>query len=188
MEKEEGEWHEYQSMNVLLMAGQTRSYRCYLDIPVEIADLEDDFTVSITLPSSGQSETFSYAVTAEGRKAAAEREAAQKNADLQAAKDAEAAELAEIDSNLAKEIEQQLTGEWEFQEDKVTYTLSFENGACRVDSAINGTPALSNEGTYSIREKAVLIQYNNGKAVKLSYTYENGELTMYPPLTPVVDG
>ena len=187
MRKEAGsEWAKYTSVNVLLLAGDSNSYRCYVDIPVEINDLEADFTVTVNLPDGdGKGRSFTYGVTAADRTEAAEMEQAEAEAVHQAAWQAEALELAPVSDELAAQIVEQLDGEWEYSENKITYELTFSQGYCRVDGGIKGGTMLTNEGTYSVREKAILIQYNNGKAARINYTFEDNVLDLKVPLTGV---
>lgn len=176
-----GSWEIYSSMNVLLSAGETASYRCYVDIPVEAADLNDTFTVTFTLPNSqGESEDFTYAVTAEDR-AAAEEAAAQAQAEEDAAAQAEQeARLEEIDPALSAEISQQLQGEWQYTSGPVAYTVTFDGDYCYV-SATAGGQTVTNEGPFSVRKEVILIEYTMGDhPVTMPYTYENGELSIYP--------
>ena len=64
-----GDWEQDSSMNVLLMAGETCTLRCYVDIPVEAASLDDTFQVTFSLPNSaGETEDFTYVVTKDGCK------------------------------------------------------------------------------------------------------------------------
>lgn len=64
-------WERYSSSNVLLLAGEKAMYRAYVDIPVEIEDLSDTFTMIFSLPNSdGKITDFTYTVTAEAREEA----------------------------------------------------------------------------------------------------------------------
>lgn len=60
-------WKDYTSSNILLSAGETASYKAYVDIPVEIKDLSSPFDVSFNLPASTsenriENTKFTYAV------------------------------------------------------------------------------------------------------------------------------
>lgn len=58
---------KYSSSNILLMAGEEKTYRCYVDIPVD-ADLMSDFEMSFYLPKSdGSTKRFNYSITADDR-------------------------------------------------------------------------------------------------------------------------
>ena len=58
------EWARYDSVNILLQAGETSYYRCYIDIPVEADSLDDEFDLRVALPNSDDSlESFTYHVT-----------------------------------------------------------------------------------------------------------------------------
>lgn len=62
------EWVRYNSINVMLLAGEEAYYRCYIDIPVDVADLNDDFDLIFALPNSkGDVTKFKYVVTAADR-------------------------------------------------------------------------------------------------------------------------
>lgn len=64
------EWEEYDALGVLLTAGTSEYYRCYIDIPVEANDLADDFDLIFSLPKSdGTTEDYRYAVKAADREA-----------------------------------------------------------------------------------------------------------------------
>lgn len=61
-------WVRYQSQNILLLAGEQEYYRCYIDIPTDVSNLDDDFTLVFSLPnSSGKVTKFKYHVKAEDR-------------------------------------------------------------------------------------------------------------------------
>ncbi|MCR5082711.1 MAG: hypothetical protein K6B15_04475, partial [Parasporobacterium sp.] len=58
------EWARYDSINILLQAGETSYYRCYIDIPVDADSLDDEFDLIVALPNSDDSsENFTYHVT-----------------------------------------------------------------------------------------------------------------------------
>lgn len=63
-ENENGEgWKSCSLAGILLSAGQASSYKCYVDIPVEIDDLDSDFKVIVNLPNSAEeTESFEYAI------------------------------------------------------------------------------------------------------------------------------
>jgi len=62
------EWVRYNSSNVLLLAGEEGFYRGYIDIPVDVADLNDDFALIFSLPNSkGDVTKFKYIVSAADR-------------------------------------------------------------------------------------------------------------------------
>ena len=68
-------WKRYSVSGVLLMAAEQKYYRCFVDIPVDAKSLEDDFSVTFSLPKSdGSKQSFKYLVTASDRKAVAEKE------------------------------------------------------------------------------------------------------------------
>jgi len=69
------EWERYNSSNILLLAGDAYSYRGYIDIPTDAADLNDDFSLIFSLPNSkGETTGFKYVVTAADRSAAESQE------------------------------------------------------------------------------------------------------------------
>lgn len=45
-------WKSYSSNNILLSTGEKASYKCYVDIPVEISDLDSSFEITFNLPNS----------------------------------------------------------------------------------------------------------------------------------------
>ena len=64
------EWTKYTGKNVLLLAGEEEFYRGYIDIPVDAADLNDDFAIIFALPNSkGEVSKFKYIITAQDREA-----------------------------------------------------------------------------------------------------------------------
>ena len=68
-ESENGyKWSRYNSANILLLAGEEMYFRGYIDIPVDANDLNDDFALIFSLPSSsGKATKFRIPVTAEDR-------------------------------------------------------------------------------------------------------------------------
>lgn len=59
-------WEKYDSSNVLLLAGEIRSFRCYIDIPIDVDSLDDEFTLYLSLPTSGgKIEKFAYDIKQE---------------------------------------------------------------------------------------------------------------------------
>ncbi len=74
-------WLRDFSSTILVSAGEKSQYRGYIDIPVDVDDLDDDFALIFTLPSSesttvndgpGPTVEFKYLVTAEDRPSASE--------------------------------------------------------------------------------------------------------------------
>ena len=56
-------WKDYSSSNILMGAGESNSYKCMVDIPVEIEDFQSAFQVTFNLPtSSGETQAYTYAV------------------------------------------------------------------------------------------------------------------------------
>lgn len=69
------DWKKYNSSNVLLQAAETEVFRCYIDIPIEIDNLLDDFSLTFYLPKSdGTIERFTYVVTNEDRETISKQE------------------------------------------------------------------------------------------------------------------
>lgn len=69
VENENGEgWKDYSHMgvpvgNILMGAGDTSSYKCYIDIPVETEDLSSPFKLTVNLPNSDDETTpFTFVV------------------------------------------------------------------------------------------------------------------------------
>lgn len=68
-------WIKYTSVNVFLANNTPKHLRCYVDIPIDVTDLNDDFTLILTLPNSkGEFTKFKYSVKAEDRIEQAEKE------------------------------------------------------------------------------------------------------------------
>lgn len=67
LENDSKYWRKYSVSNILLFSGESKTYRGYLNIPVEANDLEDTFEITFTLPSSKGSKKFTYKVTKEDR-------------------------------------------------------------------------------------------------------------------------
>lgn len=61
-------WKDYSHMGmpvsgILLEVGETASYKCYIDIPVEIEDLSSPFKITVNLPNSDDETTpFTFVV------------------------------------------------------------------------------------------------------------------------------
>ena len=69
------EWEKYDVSNVLLLAGESKHLRGYIDIPTDATDLNDDFNLIFSLPvSDGTTVNYRYQVCASDR---AEAEAAE---------------------------------------------------------------------------------------------------------------
>ena len=64
VENRNGEgWKSYGVSNILMGSGEMTSYKCSIDIPVEIEDLSSPFKVTVNLPnSSGDTTPFTFAV------------------------------------------------------------------------------------------------------------------------------
>lgn len=57
-------WEKYDASNILLLAGETEYFRAYVDIPVDVESLEDEFDLTFYIPNSkGKTEGFRYHVT-----------------------------------------------------------------------------------------------------------------------------
>lgn len=66
-------WKNYFIGNIGLSAGEVEYIRCYIDIPVDVKDLDDDVDLTFTIPNSdGESTEFVYHVSAEDRAKAQE--------------------------------------------------------------------------------------------------------------------
>ena len=64
-------WERNNSSNVLLLASDSAMYRAYVDIPIEIENLSDTFTMIFSLPNSdGTTTDFTYTITSEAREEA----------------------------------------------------------------------------------------------------------------------
>lgn len=56
-------WVSINTTNDLMEVGDTSTYRCYVDIPVDIDELGDGFEVVVNLPNSeGETTPFVYQV------------------------------------------------------------------------------------------------------------------------------
>ena len=65
------QWESYSSTNILLSAGETETYKGYMDIDTEAADLSDAFTLSFDLPTAqGGTETVEFSINSAGQAAA----------------------------------------------------------------------------------------------------------------------
>ena len=75
---------------------------------------------------------------------------------------------------------EQLQGEWQYTSGPVTYTITFDGDYCYVTATAAGQ-SVTNEGPFSVRKEVILIEYTMGDhPVTMPYTYENGELLIYP--------
>ncbi len=73
--KDELNWKSYSSSNILLEVGKSMMYRAYIDIPIDIENLQDTFELEFYLPNSkGKQDVFNYIVTAEDRNNQVEKE------------------------------------------------------------------------------------------------------------------
>lgn len=173
------QWESYSSANILVGAGETETYKGYIDIDTEATDLTDAFTLVFNVPNAqGETEAIEFAVDSEGQ-AAAKNALEQSTAAAQAAADAALEEsLSEIDSGVAESVTKELQGEWEYNTDKIYYDIAFDGNRVTVETKINGSDALSNSGTFSVRRDYILIEYDNGARAGIPYTFENGELTL----------
>lgn len=69
------DWKSYDSSNVLLLTGETMMYRAYIDIPVDVENLDDTFELTFYLPTSnGGTQEFTFVVTKEDRDNLADEE------------------------------------------------------------------------------------------------------------------
>ena len=172
------QWESYSSTNILLSAGETETYKGYMDIDTEAADLSDAFTLSFDLPTAqGGIETVEFSVDSAGQ-ASAKQALEQSAANARAAADAALAEaLSVVDAAVADGVTAALQGEWEYSKDNVYYELAFNGNAVTVTSSVGGA-SLSNAGTFSVRRDYILLEYDNGARAGLPYTFENGELSM----------
>ncbi len=56
-------WERYDGSNIVLLAGETKYFRAYVDIPVDVESLEDEFDLTFYIPNSkGKTEGFKYRV------------------------------------------------------------------------------------------------------------------------------
>lgn len=64
---DETNWEEYNSQNILLSPAEPKkTVRCYMDIPVEVENMSDPFSIKFSLPNSeGATTDFVYAVNQE---------------------------------------------------------------------------------------------------------------------------
>lgn len=92
---------------------------------------------------------------------------------------AEEARFAPVDETLAGEISALLQGSWEYTSGQVSYDIYFEGENINVTSTVSGY-TLENQGTYVICSDFILVNYQNGGQAIMQYTYENGQLSLYP--------
>lgn len=56
-------WKSYSVSNILMGAGETSSFKCYIDFPAEIEDLSSPFKLTVNLPNSDDETTpFTFVV------------------------------------------------------------------------------------------------------------------------------
>ena len=59
-----GEWYNEPGGYMLLQAGEKESRRAYIDVTTDVANLDDEFKLTVKLPnSSGSESSFTYLVT-----------------------------------------------------------------------------------------------------------------------------
>lgn len=155
MSKTNGEdWESYQSGNVLLLAGDTKTLRCYVDIPVEADSLEDEFNITFSLPNSkGSIDSFSFVVTKEGRLAVEEKE-------RMANEEAEAERLANVEA-LGNEIAKYLIDKkWQSSVETNVYIVFYADGKAEYFSADGSIKPMHWEAT---TEKNITASFDDKK-------------------------
>lgn len=61
-------WHGNPTLYLLLSPEESESRRGYIDMPIDVDNLQDEFTLTVTLPdSSDKANSFTYLVTEEAR-------------------------------------------------------------------------------------------------------------------------
>lgn len=92
-------------------------------------------------------------------------------------------DLTPVDAALAAEINAKLQGTWEYDapagNTTAHYTIVFSGSNVSVSSELVGQ-TISNSGTFEICNDVILVNYVTGIKAAMDYTYENGELNLYP--------
>lgn len=92
-------------------------------------------------------------------------------------------DLTPVDAALAAEINAKLQGTWEYDapagNTTAHYTIVFSGSNVSVSSELVGQ-TISNSGTFEICNDVILVNYVTGVKAAMDYTYENGELNLYP--------
>lgn len=56
-------WNDYGSKNILMAVGETSSYKCYIDVPIDIEDMTGAYKLTINLPNSeGKTTPFTFVI------------------------------------------------------------------------------------------------------------------------------
>lgn len=97
---------------------------------------------------------------------------------------AAAEKIEEIDEELAKKIEEALTGSWAYTVDEVKTEMTFKEGKyTETKTEGDKDPKTTATGSYSIRKKVILVTLKDKSQVRIPYTYTDGKLTVNPPTT-----
>ncbi len=91
-------------------------------------------------------------------------------------------EVAEISNELSEEINAALNGSWRYTENNVKNELIFKDGKFThnvFDS--NDKVTSAKKGTYSIRQRVILVTLSDGTLLKIPYTYNDKTLSVSPP-------
>lgn len=94
---------------------------------------------------------------------------------------AAAEEIQVIDKDIADEIEEALSGTWEYNENEYKIEMSFKKGKyieTRTSTEENDSSKKSLSGTYSIRKKVILVKLKNGDELRIPYTFADGKLSL----------
>lgn len=75
-------WEGYDSDNILLFSGEKGYYRGYIDVPVDVDNLDETLILNVVLPTSAedQSSTFSYEISEADRNAYSPNEISEQTA------------------------------------------------------------------------------------------------------------
>ncbi len=103
-----------------------------------------------------------------------------KNADYETyekAQNIEKERLAEVDQNLKSQIKAVLQENYYYWYiSTIRMQIEFNGDRFNITSAI-GTSSIGNSGTYEIRNKVLLLHYDNGTTNEFEYEFKNGEVS-----------
>lgn len=155
------EWISGPSMNMLLSVGETESRRAYVDLPVDVTDLQDSFLLTVRVPDvNNELVSFTYQVDQAGRQALADQ--------------AQAAEQAAADA--VAPIEEALQGAWTHGDT----TITFADGRFTYDYIrVSDGQREINEGDYIIGPDTITLAYDSGYDPAIDYTFADGVLTLH---------
>lgn len=165
-------WKKYDSSNILIKAGEKKYFRAYIDIPVDIKNLDEKIELIVKLPNSeDKTDSYTYIVSKEDRNYKEEipEEVAIKNYDKKVVREYFAENKDKYSTLKADEIKSTIEG-------KKYNVVSYSNGTWK------GTFTFENSGKIYEGGNSYAIGYVNkrtwaisGDNLNLSWVTSKGE-------------